>query len=255
MDWADDITFSVHDLVDFYCAGLIPLEQLSLGAGADDESQERTAFLSEVFDRCEELAGFATELKSAFSGICDLFPLNRLYVGSREQRCGLWQFITVLISRYVEAIRLDEPDVTGRCVRIEKSAEDEIRMLARASDVGVYSHVPSPGRPRPLGSRSAAAPRPGAPPAPAAAAARPPPPPARAPPRARISSSVGEGCASARVCSVSGAGSNISRALPFSLPWYLAKSALEWMGAHTGSTVIAPFVPGVHASGNPVNAT
>ena len=129
MDWADDITFSVHDLVDFYCAGLIPLEQLSLGAGADDESQERTAFLSEVFDRCEELAGFATELKSAFSGICDLFPLNRLYVGSRDQRCGLWQFITVLISRYVEAIRLDEPDTTGRCVRIEKSAEDEIRML------------------------------------------------------------------------------------------------------------------------------
>ena len=117
--------------------------------------------------------------------------------------------------------------------------------LARASDVGVYSHSPSPGRPRPLGSRLAVAP---------AAAPRPPPPPPRPPPRARISSSVGEGCASARVWSVSGAGSNISSALPLSLPWYLAKSALEWMGAHTGSTVIGPFVPGVHASGKPVNA-
>ena len=129
MDWADDITFSVHDLVDFYCAGLIPLEQLSLAADADDEAQERTAFLSEVFERCDELANRAAELKSVFSGICDLFPLNRRYVGSREQRCGLWQFITVLISRYVEAIKLVEPDVNGRRVSIEKSAEDEIRML------------------------------------------------------------------------------------------------------------------------------
>jgi dGTPase len=129
MDWADDITFSVHDLVDFYCAGLIPLEQLNLATSADDESQERTAFLSEVFERCAELASRATELKSVFSEICDLFPLNRRYVGSREQRCGLWQFITVLISRYVEAIRLVEPDASGRCVKIEKAAEDEIRML------------------------------------------------------------------------------------------------------------------------------
>src|SRR3974390_1920390 len=47
--------------------------------------------------------------------------------------------------------------------------------LARASDVGVYSHSPSPGRPRPLGSRLAAAP--------AAAPPPPPPPPPTPPPR------------------------------------------------------------------------
>ena len=128
MDWADDITFSVHDLIDFYCAGRIPLEQLNLG-GIEDESQERAAFLAEVFERCEEMVGRAGELKSAFSGIRDLFPLNRRYVGSREQKSKLRQFVTVLISRYVNAVKLVEPDATGRCISIENSAEDEIRML------------------------------------------------------------------------------------------------------------------------------
>ena len=28
MDWADDITYAIHDMVDFYCAGLIPLHLL-----------------------------------------------------------------------------------------------------------------------------------------------------------------------------------------------------------------------------------
>ena len=129
MDWADDITFSVHDLIDFYCAGRIPLEQLCLAADQDEESQERTAFLREVFERCEDLSTQVERLTAVFVGVCDLFPLNRRYVGSRDQRCRLWQFITVLISRFVNAISLQEPDEYGRCVRVTKSAEDEIRML------------------------------------------------------------------------------------------------------------------------------
>lgn len=27
MDWADDITFAIHDLLDFYCAGRIPIDR------------------------------------------------------------------------------------------------------------------------------------------------------------------------------------------------------------------------------------
>ena len=129
MDWADDITFSVHDLIDFYCAGRIPLEQLCLALEEEEEAQERTVFLEEVFERCTDLTARAEELAGVFVGVCDLFPLNRRYVGSREQRCELWRFITILISRYVEAIHLQQPDDKGRCVKITESAEDEIRML------------------------------------------------------------------------------------------------------------------------------
>jgi hypothetical protein len=30
MDWADDITYAIHDMVDFYCAALIPLHVLAI---------------------------------------------------------------------------------------------------------------------------------------------------------------------------------------------------------------------------------
>jgi dGTPase len=123
---SDDITFSVHDLVDFYCAGRIPLEQIA--SGPEDESQERTAFLTEVFERCEDLRERAKDLATQMAGTLVFFPINRRYVGSRDQRCSLWRFMTVLISRYTEAIHLAEPDETGRCVRIDPGAEAEIRM-------------------------------------------------------------------------------------------------------------------------------
>jgi dGTPase len=126
MDWADDITYAVHDVSDFYCAGQIPLNQL---ANASDAS-ERQSFFDEVFARCGDLAQRRAELENIFLEVLEFFPLDRRYDGTRKQRTALWQFSTVLISRYVEAIKLVEPspDATG-VVQIELYAQDEIRML------------------------------------------------------------------------------------------------------------------------------
>jgi dGTP triphosphohydrolase len=47
-----------------------------------------------------------------------------------EQRTGIWQFSTVLISKYVKAIKLAKPTAGAqRLVEIGQYAEDEIRML------------------------------------------------------------------------------------------------------------------------------
>jgi len=51
MDWSDDITYAVHDLIDFYCAGQIPLDRLA----DDNDPAERDSFFSEVFIRCQDL--------------------------------------------------------------------------------------------------------------------------------------------------------------------------------------------------------
>lgn len=127
MDWADDITFSVHDLIDFYCAGQIPLDRLS---PEGENSEERAAFFDEVFERNEELCGRRAGLEEAFRDLVAFFPLNRRYVGSRDQRERLWQFSTLLISRFVDAISLAEPTPQGRaCIRIRTDAMDEVRML------------------------------------------------------------------------------------------------------------------------------
>jgi dGTPase len=60
MDWADDITYAVHDLVDFYCAGQIPVDRLA----DDSDPTERESFFEEVFSRGKEEASRRAELPS-----------------------------------------------------------------------------------------------------------------------------------------------------------------------------------------------
>ena len=126
MDWSDDITYAVHDLVDFYCAGQIPIDRLA------DESDlsEREEFFSAVFSRCHDLSPRRMELEKVFKEVVEFFPLDRRYTGTFRQRSAVWQFSTLLISRYVNAIRLVAPTAgNGRVVDIAQYALDEIRML------------------------------------------------------------------------------------------------------------------------------
>lgn len=125
MDWADDITFSVHDLIDFYCAGRIPVDRL-----ADKHDQrERAVFFDEVFERRKELRPRRSELEDALNGILDFWSIDRRYEGTREQRCQLWMFTSTLITRYVNSIELVPRRSNRRTVAIQKAAEDEICML------------------------------------------------------------------------------------------------------------------------------
>jgi dGTPase len=124
MDWADDITFAVHDLVDFFCAGQIPLERL----GDQGGGIERDVFFHEVFDRNPELRSRHSAFEDAFATIADLFVIDRRYTGAAQQRRHIWQLSTVLISRFVDAIRLQTGNPASP-VSIAQYARDEIRVL------------------------------------------------------------------------------------------------------------------------------
>jgi dGTPase len=122
MDWADDITYAVHDLVDFYRAGQIPLDLLA------DNVSEQTLFFDSVFERRPKLDSRRRELEDLFSGIVEFFPVGRRYDGSFEQRCTLWQGSTVVISKWVDAITLCDAS-SERFVSFEPNAKDEVLML------------------------------------------------------------------------------------------------------------------------------
>lgn len=126
MDWADDITYAVHDLVDFYCAGQIPVDRLA----DDSDPTERESFFEEVFSRRKEWAPRRADLEETFKEVLDYFPLDRRYIGTLEQRTNVSQFSTVLISRYVNAIKLLKQTPGAKMVvEVERYALDEIRML------------------------------------------------------------------------------------------------------------------------------
>jgi dGTPase len=126
MDWADDITYAVHDLIDFYRAGQIPLDRL-----ADRKhASERKVFFDKVFSRRTDLIARRTELEKRFQGVLEFFPVDRRYEGSLQQRQTLWQSTTVLISQYAGAIRLANPTTADdSAIILESNARDEILML------------------------------------------------------------------------------------------------------------------------------
>jgi dGTPase len=130
MDWADDVTYAVHDAEDFYRARLIPLDRL---ASLDDES-ERQRFFDGMYDRKELAkqmgAESRAELEEAFKKVITAFPISEPYTGSREHRSRLRDFSSNLIGLFVNAIELHIPaNQNERFVEISSLQYLQVRIL------------------------------------------------------------------------------------------------------------------------------
>lgn len=128
MDWCDDITYAVHDVLDFYCAGSIPIERLG-----EQNPDTLNAFYAEVFSRKgnEDLAADADNLKIAFQDACYFYfnPIRVRYDGGMDLRRLLWQMMTSMISKYVEAIKVLQKPENGKLVEIDLECKRQIAML------------------------------------------------------------------------------------------------------------------------------
>jgi dGTPase len=119
MDIADDITYAVHDLEDFYRSGLIPLDRL-----AHDQA-EGNNFLSYASAKLSE-QGFEPRLcASLFTNLQELvFPKSR-YLGTPSDKGSLHMMATQFISKYLQAITI-RGDGT---LWLDRTAETEIALL------------------------------------------------------------------------------------------------------------------------------
>jgi dGTPase len=116
MDWADDITYAIHDLIDFYCAGLIPLHVLTL----DPSGTEWSKFFSRAKERKAKFQNSVYE--EELMKIIPLFP-DEAYDGSQEHTWQLWRLATFLITKFVAAIKLAEPARNdGRYTKVDERA-------------------------------------------------------------------------------------------------------------------------------------
>ena len=110
MDLADDITYSVHDLDDFYRAGLIPLDRLRI------DKKERQRFYDGVFERRSGSLPEAMDapyLESAFDKFIDTIALEKPYEGTHRDRGLMRDFTSVTIGNFVRAVSVERV-VNGR---------------------------------------------------------------------------------------------------------------------------------------------
>lgn len=124
MDWSDDITYAVHDLFDFYCAGKIPLERLCMG-----ESDEMRAFVrSYVIRNNVDRADFDKHFK-ALLRFFERFrkSIGRRYCGTRAEQRNIWGRMTSLITEYVGALSIDATGKTS-LVSITEEAREEVEI-------------------------------------------------------------------------------------------------------------------------------
>jgi dGTPase len=126
MDWSDDLTYAVHDVEDFYRAGLIPMHKLRPPSRKNlPEDPERLRFLEYVWSKKAEIDDLKNvsmeELASTFGDlIFSSFSINSPYDGTREQRGKLRRFTSSLVNRYINGLKLL---YDGKDVRAEINVE------------------------------------------------------------------------------------------------------------------------------------
>lgn len=147
MDWADDLTYAIHDAEDFYRAGLIPLHLLLPSGQGPRSSSERERFLSYVASKrkkIEELQNTSeSELDEIFAELLFThFKLTGPYEGTRNDRARLRIFTSMLVGRYINGLLLADPSKGEGTIYIDENYKKQIALLKQLT---WYYVIEAPG--------------------------------------------------------------------------------------------------------------
>jgi dGTPase len=150
MDWADDVTYSIHDLDDSYRSGLIPLDRLLR------DKDHRARFIDWCMQHwaAEHVQAPLTsadanevfELIAFMSGQSSTSPLSEPYVGLVSQRRVLDRVASTFLRRYLygeegEPRPLQLVNSPGqKRLQINAQIEAEVRLLKQLMHYYVYEN-------------------------------------------------------------------------------------------------------------------
>lgn len=130
MEWADDLTYAVHDVEDFFRAGLIPLHRL---ADEEDDEFKRLAVLMAEAKAAALKARPPYEIDDLLAAVqkiaAGLGP-SGAYVHTRALRREMRWFGSELVARFLGAFTVDNDTIQQKVrVRIDDDIEREVEAL------------------------------------------------------------------------------------------------------------------------------
>lgn len=141
MDWADDLTYAVHDVDDFFRAGLVPLDRLAVKEGPDGPEAKRLAeMLKEAYSARPEAfpSRSIDELVAAATRVIGRFGPTAPYQHTTDARAEMRNFGSRLITDYLEAFSVADDPATGK---VKLSIDEDARMQVDALKMLVVVYV------------------------------------------------------------------------------------------------------------------
>ncbi len=123
MDWADDVTYAVHDMDDFYRAGLVPLDRLY-----QNDSPELDSFQGYLRAKHPEEAD--SLCRGAESVLRGLLAFDTPYAGSTKERISLRATGSGLITRYLEGFTVTNRG-HGAVVAVDSHLRNEVEAVKK----------------------------------------------------------------------------------------------------------------------------
>ena len=135
MDWADDVTYAVHDLEDFYRAGLIPIHRLHYPT-------EQDRFLAAAAERRPDLLQRSHSLRDVLrQSLGAMVEIDTPYDGGRRQRRIINRATSSFITRFVSgnAISICHPS-DDASLHVDPDSRLQVDLLKEVTRYYVIDH-------------------------------------------------------------------------------------------------------------------